>query len=158
MTTEVLINHIKMCRKTTFEETDKLPSVKDKILQFKNIKNLQKHPFVAYSDFEALQPNKETNNKYSHITSSGFGNYKQYNNTIKGKRHKRSGVGLYFNKEYVSYSLGDRGIKTHKDVIEHYVDKLILLAKDCYDKTQNIIKMKKPTDEQIKEYQLATKC
>src|SRR6266853_4056382 len=113
MTTDVLINHIKMCRKTTFEGTDKLPKEKDKILQFKNIKNLQKHPFVGYSDFETLQPNRETDNKYSHITSSGFGNYKQYSNTIKGKRHKRTGVGLYFNKKYVSYSLGDPHIKTH---------------------------------------------
>ena len=73
--------HLSMCKDHKQAHTT-LPEEGKNILEFKHIERTQKHPWVAYFDYEAFLK-LETKSKSNHI---------------------ESGVGYYYNGEYKSYT------------------------------------------------------
>ena len=88
---DVMKHHLSMCQDHKPAHTT-LPKEGKNILEFRHIERTQRHPWLAYFDYEAFLK-KESKSKSKHI---------------------ESGVGYYYNGEYKSYT-AKKIIKVHQD-------------------------------------------
>ena len=103
------------------------------IMEFKHIERTQKHLWVSYFDYEAFQ--KATEDKHT-------------------KEHIESGVGLYGNGEYKSYTAKKENQAPSRFLLDELEDNM----NEAYKIRKNPTPMKELTQQQLEQHFKAKNC